>query len=87
MLPQAHKSRRIIEVICPACCNDATSISGLVVKSNVAIVGPRVRFTADAKILFWFQLESNLCRPLPTAGIMKQDQAETFQTFPETFNI
>ena len=26
-----------------------TCISGLVVKSNVAIVGPRVRFPADAK--------------------------------------
>jgi hypothetical protein len=28
------------------------SISGLVVKSNVANVGPRVRFSADAKSLF-----------------------------------
>ena len=32
------------------------SASGLVVKSNVAIVGPRVRFTAGAFfLLFWHQ--------------------------------
>jgi hypothetical protein len=37
-----------------------TGISGLVVKSNVAIVGPRVRFTADAKNTFWFQLEFSM---------------------------
>ncbi|KAI0867383.1 hypothetical protein GGS24DRAFT_485850 [Hypoxylon argillaceum] len=34
--------------------SDNLSISGLVVKSIVAIDGPRVRFTADASFcLFW----------------------------------
>eukprot|EP00985_Skeletonema_marinoi_P016380 scaffold8789_cov186-Skeletonema_marinoi.AAC.6 len=31
---------------------NATSASGLVVKSNVAIVGPRVRFSAGAAFTF-----------------------------------
>ena len=41
-----------------------TSASGLVVKSNVANVGPRVRFSAGAS--FWLSLESNSVSRAPT---------------------
>ena len=53
----SQESKNIVYVLSDTDQNRSEiSASGLVVKSNVAIVGPRVRFTAGAFfLLFWHQ--------------------------------
>ena len=60
--PQVIMNGYIFSHGCPGCTlaqtavqNSTISIGGLVVKSNVAIVGPRVRFPADAFFFFLFR--------------------------------
>ena len=54
LITRSHVERLLGSSLCLICQQILSSVSGLVVKSIVAIDGPRVRFAADAKMFLFF---------------------------------